>query len=70
MTNYLNITWRNVIDSYAPNRNWFGHIKEYLKIVKDSGYIYFNWNGNIYKLIATKENLSYEDTGLTVDDLQ
>ena len=69
MENYLNITWRNVIDSYSPNRAWFGHIEDYLKIVENSGYIYFHWNGRIYKLITIKENLSYEDTGLKVDDL-
>jgi len=52
--NKLNLTWRNVLDSYAPERPWCGWVHDYLPLVQSVGYDYFNWNGNVYRLIRTQ----------------
>lgn len=69
MTNKPDITWRQVLDSYAPNSNIW-EINKFMELVNKTGYEYFNWNGKIYKLIIVHgRSLFYDDTGLTVSDL-
>jgi hypothetical protein len=69
MTNVLNLTWRDVLDSYAPSRPHSAHVDKYLPLVDSVGYDYFNWNGLVYKLIRFNGGLSYLDTGINVEEL-
>jgi hypothetical protein len=69
MTNKLNLTWRQVLDSYAPNSNIW-EINKFMELVNKAGYEYFNWNGKIYKLhLIHGRSLFCDDIGLTVSDL-
>lgn len=59
------LTWREVFDGYkAPVYD----IKDMLKLLKTTDYIYFNWNGEILEAIDDYEN--YRRTGLRVENLE
>jgi len=62
--NKLNLTWREVFDSYqSPIHD----IENMLKLLKTTGYKYFDWNGLVYKVSEDYKNC--RETGLTVEDL-
>jgi len=69
MTNKLNLTWQDVIYSYAPNVTRWGDAKEFLPLVKMIGYRYFEWNGRIYELISIRNVLDAKDTGIKASEL-
>ena len=68
MTNKLNITWRDVLDcKMSAGYN----IEQFIPLVMQMRYQYFNWNGRVYKpqLDLVKNKIDYVDTSLTTDDL-
>jgi|WetSurMetagenome_2_1015567.scaffolds.fasta_scaffold224629_3 hypothetical protein len=67
--NKYNLTWRQVLDSYAPNALLW-NLDDFLKMVRDTGYEYFNWNGRVYELVRLNNGmLGYTGTGITIEEL-
>lgn len=60
------ITWQDVLDYNAPDAEFYGHVYEFLPVVKKAGYRYYSWNGRVYEVL--KDN-NFTDTGITVDEL-
>ena len=56
-------SWRDVLDSQKFD---YGHIDEFVSVVKLASYICFEWNGRIYE--RTKDGY-YNDTGWLASDL-
>jgi hypothetical protein len=59
------LTWREVFDTYQAPVNCIDSV---LRLLKKTGYKYYNWNGKIYNVTDDYED--WTDTGLTVDDLR
>lgn len=69
MTNKLNITWRDVMDCKMTAGY---NIEQFIPLVMQMRYQYFNWNGRIYQPqlnLVNSYKIGYIDTGLTVEDL-
>ena len=62
------ITWRDILDPY-DKEVWHGHIDKFVVVVIATGYRYFNWNGNIFKITDASKR-TYFNTGLLVEDIK
>jgi hypothetical protein len=62
-----NLTWRDVYDTYKIFER-VGTAHDVLPLLHRTGYHYFIWNDRVYE--ETRWYTSYEDTGLTVEDLE
>ena len=69
MPNRLNLTWRDVLDSYGEFQPMWGSIQNFLLVVANTKYKYFNWNGNVYELVIDGRYLDWKDTGIDVEEL-
>lgn len=57
------------IDSILnPNYSWHGHIDNFFEIVKTTGYPYFSWNGEVYKVNDYQEG--YTKLKVTYDEIR
>jgi hypothetical protein len=57
------LSWRDVLDS---NHNWHGDIYKFFKVVNQTGYKYFSWNGWVYKVV---EN-GFEKINVLVEEVE
>ncbi len=70
MTNYLRITWRDVIDGYQISSRYTYTIYQAVEFVsKNTSYLYLAWNGRIYKVRGQNFSMEDCDTHLGVEDL-
>ena len=51
-----------------PNFKWHGDLYKFFKLVVDTGYPYFSWNGWIYKVNDYQEG--YEKLNVTIEDIR
>ena len=60
------ITWKDVLDYNAPDAEHYGHIDEFLPVVKKAGYRYYSWNERVYEM---HEGNNFTDTGIMAHEL-
>jgi len=63
MANYLDITWRDVLD---PHKRILMSLDKVVPVAVELGYQYFAWNGWVCRVI---DNASFEWTQVQVEDL-
>lgn len=64
--NKLNITWKDILDNKTVFID-YQTINKFMKLVVQTGYKYFSWNGRVYEV--SPDHNFYKDTGLMTKDI-